>query len=67
MKHFSLGPLGLDLGKESRGVGPLENVNFSCGQWLIIGAGLQTALQEEVSLTLQLVLFVIRLRKQLTT
>ena len=67
MKHFSLGPLGLDLGKESGGVGPLENVNFSRGRWLIIGAGLQTALQEEVSLTLQLVLFVIRLRKQLTT
>jgi len=62
-----LEPLSLGLGKEFGGVGPMGNVNFSCGQWLIIGVRLQTALQEEASLTLQLVLCAIKRLKQLIT
>jgi len=65
MKHYSLGPLNLVLGKKFGRDGPQENANFSCRQWLIIDVGLQTVLQEEAFSTLTHGLYVIRLMKKI--
>ena len=67
MRHFSLGPSILALGRDFGEAGPLVNANSSCGQWHIRNVGQLTDLQEKDFVTQQLAHFVvIKQMKQLT-
>ena len=57
IRHFSLGPSILALGKEFGEAGPLVNANSSCGQWHIRNVGQLTDLQEKDFVTQQLAHF----------